>query len=474
MSNPFVVIGGDAAGLSAASKCRREDPDREVIVFEKGRWISYAQCGMPYYVAGDVEELESLVSLTPTEVEERGIDLRREHEVIDVNPTEEVVTGDGPNGQFEQSYGDLLIATGASAKKGPFTTALSLAGVFTMHDMDATAAMRAYLADPDHVEPAGVDGPYVDRQRVRTNAALPSPDTVAIVGGGYVGVEMAEALTAQQLEVHVFQRSSHLLPPFGSAVGERVAEQLAQQGVVVHTDTAVEEIRHADSETVNEVHYGDDSLAVDMVVIGVGVQPNTDVLPPSIEEGDSGAVSVDEFGRTNLDSIFAAGDCAEAEHAVTGDDAWVPLGLTANRAGRAIGATVAGDPTPVGTVAGTAVVKAFDLGCGRTGIISESRARRAGFDPVSVTIDAGSRSGYYPGVAETTVTLVGDRESSRVLGGATVGTDRAAKRIDPLAVAIQDGLTVGELQRRDLGYAPPFSPVWDPILVAAKVLDGQL
>jgi NADPH-dependent 2,4-dienoyl-CoA reductase/sulfur reductase-like enzyme len=161
-------------------------------------------------------------------------------------------------------------------------------------------------------------------------------------------------------------------------------------------------------------------------------------------------------------------------HAVTGDPDWVPLGLTANRAGRAIGQTVAGSPEPIGDIAGTAVLKAFDLECGRTGIVDHDAAREAGFEPVSKTITAGSRSGYYPGNAETTVTLVADSETGQLLGGTIAGEDRAAIRIDTIATAIEGDLTVPELERLDLAYAPPFSPVWDPVLVAAKVLGGQL
>jgi 3-phenylpropionate/trans-cinnamate dioxygenase ferredoxin reductase subunit len=161
-------------------------------------------------------------------------------------------------------------------------------------------------------------------------------------------------------------------------------------------------------------------------------------------------------------------------HIVTGEPTWNPLGLPANRAGRAIGSTVGGDATPVGGVAGTAMVKAFELECGRTGITDHEHAREAGFDPVSETVTAGSRSGYYPDGAETTVSLTADRESGRLLGGSIVGEDRAAIRIDTVATALGGDLTVGELERQDLGYAPPFSPVWDPVLVAAKVLNGSL
>jgi NADPH-dependent 2,4-dienoyl-CoA reductase/sulfur reductase-like enzyme len=211
-----------------------------------------------------------------------------------------------------------------------------------------------------------------------------------------------------------------------------------------------------------------------MAVVGVGVEPNTELLDGTgVEFGESSAVAVDDYGRTSVDGIYAAGDCAEDRHTVTGEPAWVPLGLTANRAGRAIGQTVTGDPTPTGAIAGTAVVKAFEQECGRTGLLPDEAAD-AGFDPVSETITAGSRSGYYPGAAETTVTLVADRDSGRLLGGTIVGTDRAAVRIDTLATALEADMTVAELERADLAYAPPFSPVWDPVLVAAKVLDGAL
>ena len=210
-------------------------------------------------------------------------------------------------------------------------------------------------------------------------------------------------------------------------------------------------------------------------MVGIGVRPNVELIEGTgVELGASGAIATDEYGETNVEGIYAAGDCAEAHHVVTGEPAWVPLGLTANRAGRAVGATVAGEPTRVGGIAGTAVVKTFEMEAGRTGLVEPEEARDHGFDPVQRTITAGSRSGYYPGAAETTVTLVADRGSGRLLGGSIAGTDRAAIRIDTVATALEAGLTVAEVERLDLAYAPPFSPVWDPVLVAAKVLNGDL
>ncbi|SEH36480.1 NADPH-dependent 2,4-dienoyl-CoA reductase, sulfur reductase [Halopenitus malekzadehii] len=478
MTDPFVVIGGDAAGLSAASKLKRERPDRDVIVFEKGSWVSYAQCGMPYYVKGEVESLRDLLSLTPEAVADRGIDLRRRHEVVAVNTADRTVTVESESTRFERSYGDLIVATGAHAVADPIAGG-DLTGAFTMHSMDAAAALRAFLTPPNAVgtdiEKGGVvpDLEYVDAERVERYAEMEPPTGVAIVGGGYVGVEMAEAFSAHDLDVHLFQRPDRLLPEFGQAVGETVEATLVDHGVDVRIGTEVE--RLAGTDRVEAVVTADERVSVDLALIGIGVRPNAGIVDDTpIERGASGAIATDEYGRTTAGRVFAAGDCAEMRHAVTGEPDWVPLGLTANRAGRAIGSTVAGDPTPVGEIAGTAAVKAFDQECGRTGILDHGRAREAGFDPVSETVTAGSRSGYYPGAAETTVTLTADRETGRLLGGSIVGTDRAAIRIDTLATALESDLTVPKLERLDLAYAPPFSPVWDPVLVAAKVLNGRL
>jgi Uncharacterized NAD(FAD)-dependent dehydrogenases len=475
-AEPFVVVGGDAAGLSAASKFRRAAPDREVIVFEKGRWISYAYCGMPYFIAGRIDQLGDLLSLSPAAADERGIDLRRGHEVTAVNPDEGVVRVESDEGgeSVEQPYSELLVATGGRAATGPFDVR-NLDGAFTLHDMDAAAAIDAYIADPKSYDFDRVADTPVDRERVEHNAAQPAPETAAIIGGGYVGVEMAEALRERGLDVHLFQRSGHVLQPFGEAVADRVERELAEQGVTVHTETPVDALRG--DERIEAVAFDDgaNEIEIDLAIVGVGIRPNTELLDGTgVELGDSGAIRTDEFGRTNLPDVYAAGDCATARHTVTGEETWMPLGLTANRSGRAIGATVAGDDTPVGDIAGTAVVKAFEMECGRVGLLDETAAREAGFDPIRKTVTAGSRSGYYPGNAETDVTLVADRDSGRLLGGSIVGSDRAAVRIDTLATALDAGMTVAEVERLDLAYAPPFSPVWDPVLVAAKVLNGTL
>ncbi len=473
MTDPFVVVGADAAGLSAASKFRREAPDRDVVVFEKGRWISYAYCGMPYFIEGRVERLSNLLSLSPSDVDERGIDLRRGHEVVAVDPDRGTVTVEAADGEtLEQPYAELLVATGGRAATAAFDVR-GIDGAFTLHDMDAAAAIDAYIAEPDAYDPDRADVSAVDRDRVDRNAAQPAPETAAIVGGGYVGVEMAEALRGRDLDVHLFQRSGHLLPPFGDAVGDRVETELTKTGVTVHTGTPVEGL--VGNDRIEAIDFDGERFPVDLAVVGVGIRPNTELLDGTgAELGEGGAIRTDDYGRTTLPDVYAAGDCATAIHTVTGEETWMPLGLTANRAGRAIGSTVAGDPSPVGEIAGTAVVKAFDMECGRVGITEDEAAIEAGFDPVRETVTAGSRSGYYPGAAPTDVTLVADRDSERLIGGSIVGPDRAAVRIDTLATALEADMTVAEVERLDLAYAPPFSPVWDPILVAAKVLNGSL
>ena len=447
MGDTFVVIGGDAAGMSAASKVKRDNPEMDVVVFEKGEWVSYAACGMPYYVKGAVDDIDDLVTVTPEEFrEERDVDLRTGHEVVGIDPEGQTVTVDDGTETFEQPYDNLLVATGATAIEPPFD-GMGLDGVFTIHDMDEAEAIETFVSEQ-------------------------SPETAAIVGGGYVGIEMAEALAERGVDVSIYEMLPHVLQPFGETVAETVEAHLREQGVGLHLETAVSGFDGDGSVEVVELE--DDTQPADIAIVGVGVAPNVDLAEDAgIELGPTGAIATDDYGRTNYENVYAAGDCAEAHHVVTGDPDHVPLALTANRAGRAIGQTISGSPTPTGDIAGTAIVKAFDLGASRTGLIDEERAREAGFDPVSVTISAASRAHYYPDGSELTVTLMADRESGRVLGSSLVGRE-GVKRIDTVATALTSGMTVAELQNTDLAYAPPFSPVWDPVLTAAKVLQGKL
>ncbi|CCQ33744.1 ferredoxin--NAD+ reductase protein [Halorhabdus tiamatea SARL4B] len=449
MSETFLVVGGDAAGMSAASKAKREAPDRDVVVLERSEWVSYGACGLPYYVKGEIDSLEDLVAIPADRFrEERDIDLRTGHEATAIDREDSAVTvGTDDGEEYTIDYDELLIATGAGALEPPID-GLDATDVFTLQEMDAGRQLKEAVETGEY-------------------------DRIGIIGGGYIGIEMAEAFRGRDIDVTLFEMRQHVLPPFGTSSAETVEDELEDNGVDVRTGTRVEAIDGDGSVEAVRTDSGD--VPVDAVLVAAGVDPNVELAEEAgIDLGPTGAIATDEYGRTNEEAIYAAGDCAEMTHAVTGEPAHVPLALTANRAGRAVGATVGGDPTPVGDIAGTAVLKAFDREVARTGILDAEELRAAGFDPVSVTITSASRAHYYPGGSEIEITLVGDADSGRVLGASMVGREGVAKRIDPIATAIQSALTVEDVEYLDLSYAPPFGPTWDPVLTAAKVLNGKL
>jgi NADPH-dependent 2,4-dienoyl-CoA reductase/sulfur reductase-like enzyme len=351
--------------------------------------------------------------------------------------------------RFEQAYDSLLISTGARALEPPID-GMDLDGVFTLHSMHEGGDVRAFIEEKD-------------------------PDSVGIIGGGYIGLEMAEAFRGRGLHVELFEMLPHVLDPFGEPVAERVEEHLREEAVRVHLDTAVDAIR-GERGRVSAIEADGEHYPVEMALVGTGIAPNAELADAAgIELGETGAIATDEYGRTSAEDVFAAGDCAEATNVITGRPDYVPLALTANRHGRAIGETVASSElTEVGPIAGTAVVKVFDLEVARTGIIDEELAAEAGFDPVSVTIEAESRAHYYPGGKPIRIQLMADVDSRRVLGAAMVGREGVAKRIDTVVTALHGRMTVDEVEMLDLAYAPPFSPVWDPVLTSAKVLASKV
>jgi NADPH-dependent 2,4-dienoyl-CoA reductase/sulfur reductase-like enzyme len=466
----FVVVGGDAAGMSAASKAKRDDPNLDVVVFEKGEWVSYGACGLPYYIKGEIQSLEDLVSVTPEEFrEQRDIDLRTGHEVIAIEPGDRTVTARNNGDDIVHEYDYLLVATGAEPVLPPID-GLDCEGVYTLGSMSDGTDLREYVG------------------RARTDGELQQPDRgpacqfletcngpVGIVGGGYIGVEMAEALAANDFEVHLFQRGDRILKSFSEATSETILDHFGEQNVAVNLDAEVEEL--AGSDAVEAVVTGDDRVPVEMVLVGTGVRPRTELAAEAgIERGETGALAADDYRKTNLPDVYAAGDCAEAEHVVTGEPVYVPLALTANRHGRAIGQTVAGVPTKGGGIAGTAAVKAFEVEAARTGVLDHEEAHHAGFDPITETVDAKSRAGYYPEGGTVTVTLTADRESGRILGGSLTSEygEGAVHRSHAIVGAVTEGVTVDELSDYDLAYAPPFNTTWDPVLTVAKVLGGRL
>ncbi|MFW6148702.1 MAG: FAD-dependent oxidoreductase [Atribacterota bacterium] len=452
MKKRFVVIGGDAAGMSAASKARREDPDLEIVVLEKSSWASYGACGLPYYIKGDIGTLEDLVAITPDKFrKDRNIDLRLNHEVSKINPDNKNITVNRKNGETDLPYDKLLISTGARALK-PNIEGIDSEGVFTLRDMESAREIKEYIENN-------------------------SPQSALIIGGGYIGMEMAEALYSRVIDIHIVEMLPNVLSTFGKEIAHAVQNHL-ENYTKLHLGSSIQSIKISDEGKLS-VQIVDkklnNNIITDMILVATGVAPEVSLAKESgIKLGQTGAIATDGYGQTNITDIFAAGDCAEVKNVVTGKSQYIPLALAANRHGRSIGKTIAGKKTYLAPVAGTAVVKVFQLEVATTGIIDSEIASKYGFAPIKVTIDSHSRSGYYPGSKPIKISLLADQKSKKLLGASMVGEEGVAKRIDIIATALNGKFTVEELESLDLAYAPPFSPVWDPVLTAARVLNGKL
>ncbi|RIK44648.1 MAG: hypothetical protein DCC55_01885 [Chloroflexi bacterium] len=465
MTNPFVIIGGDAAGMSAASKIKREQPDAHVIVFERGEHISYSACGMPYWIAGIVESDRHLVVLTPEEARtERGIDVRTGHTVTAIEPqsksvtVQRAVTGE----TFTQSYDRLLIATGASAVRPPIP-GIDSPGVFTLHS----------LADAQRIERFIVEQP---------------PQRAVVIGGGYIGLQMVEALHDRGLAVNVVERLPELMPIFDSDMVDNVTAHMAGKGVAIHTGTSVLNIATGGEGLVVTVERPATAsgtteqcqVPADLVLVSTGVRPNRELAAKAgLRIGETGAIWVDDYMRTSDPAIYAAGDCVEHHHLVLGRNAWIPLATSANKGGRIAGDNMVGGAARFPGIVGTAVVKVFDYTMALTGL-TEGAARESGLYGAdgawvgATVITENDRAGYWPGVETIQVKVVFDRRDGRLLGGQLVGKDGVNKRIDILATALHARMTVMEVAWLDLSYAPPYSPVWDPVQVAAGVAVNEV
>lgn len=454
MRERFIVIGGDAAGMSAASKARRENPELEIIALEKGDWASYAACGLPYYLKGNVDNIEDLIAIPPEVFrEKRDIDLRLNHEVTKIIPEKKKIVVKSQRNEIEFNYDKLLISTGARVAR-PRIEGIDSQGVFFLRGMSDGIKIREYLEKRE-------------------------PKSVLIVGGGYIGLEMAEAFHARGMSVSIVELLPHLLSTFSPEIVE-IVERDVKDYVRLYLGKRVNSIREIDKDKLSvSISDGENKnqeyIETAMVLMATGIIPETTLARDTgIKLGKSGAIITDEYGETNISAIYAAGDCTEVKSVVTGQNIYLPLALTANRNGRAVGTTIAGEKTPLSPIAGTAVVKVFQLEVATTGLTDLDAAKEYGFNPVKVTIDSHSRAGYCPGAKPIKISLIADRDSKRILGSSMVGEEGVSKRIDIIATALYSSITVQELENLDLAYAPPFSPVWDPVLTAARVLNGRL
>ncbi|MEU1239762.1 FAD-dependent oxidoreductase [Micromonospora parva] len=448
MAQRLIVIGGDAAGMSAASQARRRRgrDDLEIVVFERGHFTSYSACGIPYWISGLVPDPEALIARDPEVFRrEHAMDVRMRHEVttIDLARREVVAQNLEDGGEVRERFDDLMYATGAVPVKPPWAVT-DAHGVFGMQTLDDGAALRDWL-DAD-----------------------PQPRRAVVIGGGYIGVEIAEAMIQRGLSVTLVEAGEQPMSTVDSDMGELVADAMRGLGITIRGSlpvTGLEEHNGRVSAVVTE----EGSIPADVVVLGLGVRPNTALAEAAgLPLGPTGAIRVDRRMRVpGLPGIWAAGDCVETLHRVSGLPVHVPLGTHANKQGRVAGINIGGEYATFTGVIGTAVTKVCDLEVGRTGL-RERDAKAAGFEFVSVIAESTNRAGYYPGSRPMTVKLIAERPSGRLLGAQIVGWSEAAKRIDTLAVALWNGMTVDDMTQLDLGYAPPYAPVWDPVLIAAR------
>ncbi|MEW2422186.1 FAD-dependent oxidoreductase [Streptomyces nigra] len=443
----LVVIGGDAAGMSAASQARRlrDAGELEIVAFERGHFTSYSACGIPYWVGGDVAGPERLIARTAEEHRARDIDLRLRTEVTEIDVAGRRVRARDLDSGDESwtSYDKLVIATGA----------------------------RPIRPDMPGVDAPGVHGVQTldDGQALLDTLARTGGRRAVVVGAGYIGVEMAEALINRGYEVTVVNRGSEPMSTLDPDMGRLVHEAMEGLGITMVDDAEVTKILTGEDGHVRAVATEDAEYPADVVVLGIGVRPETTLARAAgLPLGEHGGLLTDRAMRVRGHTdVYAGGDCVEVLDLVSGQERHVPLGTHANKHGQVIGTNVGGGYATFPGVVGTAVSKVCDLEIARTGL-REKDARRAGLRYVTATIESTSRAGYYPGASPMTVKMLAELRTGRLLGVQIVGREGAGKRVDIAAVALTAGMTVEQMTSLDLGYAPPFSPVWDPVLVAAR------
>lgn len=439
----YVVIGGDAAGMSAAMEIYRHDSEARITTLEKGFHYSYGQCGLPYVLDGRIESAEEVVHKTATQFQSKyGIDAREGHCVTRVDADEKIVSGFDvqTNEPFHIPYDRLLIATGAEQKR-------------VLKDDDAYALEGIYFFK-------------TIPQTEQLQNAMKHAEIVTIIGGGYIALELAETLTMAGKKVRMLIRSQQVASFLERDFAEKVHEELRAKGVDVLFD---EQLVSYDGEGhVSAVTTTTATYETDVVIEAVGVKPSTDfVKDAGIHMMDNGAIVVDTHMQTNKPSIYAAGDCATHYHIVKGQNAYLPLGTTANKQGRIAGLNMASVPEQFKGIVGSAILKCFDLEIGTTGLV-EKEIQQLNIPYEVVTFEAGSHASYYPNIETIQLKMYWQKDDQRLLGLRAIGKKGVDKRIDVFATALYHQSTLRQLLDLDLTYAPPFNSVWDPIQQIAK------
>ena len=454
MKQRLLVVGGDAAGMSAASQAKRMLADGlDVVVLERGHWTSYSACGIPYWVAGDVPNAAKLVARTPEQHRANGIDVRMLTEAVELDLSARVVVARHVETGAEQriEFDQVLVATGARPVR-PAVPGIDADGIYGVQTMDDGCRLLDALC-----------------------AAGQPPRRAVVVGGGYIGIEMAEAMLRRGLAVTVVDLAPQPLPRLDPDMGQLVATAMEAMGIELVLSTPVDGFDRDSSGRVRAVLAGGREFGCDLVVLGLGVRPEGQLAADAgLPLGAAGAMRVEPtMAVPGHDGVWAAGDCVESFDRVLQRWLHVPLGTHANKQGRVAGINIAGGKATFPGVVGTAITKVCDLEAARTGI-QEDEAQRAGLAYEVARIDTTTRAGYFPGTQPMTVKMLAETGSGRLLGAQIVGRDGSAKRIDTCALALWNEMTVDDLLNADLSYAPPFSSVWDPVQVAARSVLGKL
>lgn len=449
MHYDVIVLGGVAAGTKAAAKAKRENPSLKVAIITSGADISYAGCGLPYYIGGLIHERRELIVKKPADLKaEFDIDVFVHHTATKIDPAAQTIDVITPEQDLPLTfhYGKLVITTGAS----PITPPLpgrDLANIFTVRTVNDAVRIRE----------------LVDSKAVKN---------AVVIGGGFIGLEVAENLKHRQLNVAVIEGYDHVLPHFDTDIALHIENYLREQGIDIYTREKVTGFEGAGA--LSAVATGSRVLPADLAILSVGVRPNVAFAKSAgIKLGPTGAIAVNSRQETNLPNIYAAGDCAENTQAITGKPVWVPLGSTANKTGRIAANNLTGHDDVAAGVLSSTIVRLFDFTAGKTGL-GEQEARAAGYDVETVLVPANDKAHYFPGYRTILTKLIADRGSRKVLGVQIWGDGVVDKPIDIMATAISFGATVDDVARLDLAYAPPFSMAMASSIVTANVMRNKL
>ena len=443
-----VIVGGVAGGATAAARLRRLDESAEIIVFERSGYVSYANCGLPYYIGGVITDEAELTLQTPESFWQRfRVQMRVRHEVTAIHPAEKTVevrsleTGE----TFSESYDKLILSPGAKPTQ-PELPGVGLERVFTLRTVEDTLRIHA----------------FVERER---------PRSVVLAGGGFISLEMAENLRELGLEVTMIQRPKQLMNPFDPEMASFIHAKMRQRGVRLLLGRTVEGFREEDGG-VQVLVKGEDPLSADLVILAIGVTPDTQLARDAgLALGIKGSIAVNDRMETSAPDIYAVGDAVQVKHFVTGEPALISLAGPANKQGRIAADNICGDDSRYQGSQGSSVIKVFDITAASTGI-NEQTARKAGIDCEKVYLSPMSHAGYYPGGRVMTIKVLFEKGTYRLLGAQIVGWEGVDKRIDVLATAIHAGVTALELKDLDLAYAPPYSSAKDPVNMAGFMIEN--